>query len=257
MEVGGTHMHPSLRLRGGEGGLLKKTAKLLSAPLWFFDAVDKEAFVLSIPEGVRRVLLKIMFLPTLLWTIFLHRAMPDQRRWYDRLDNRVIIGALPLKRQIDALSRVERVTGVLNFCDEFAGHREYEGAGIRQLRLPVLDYCSPTAQQLENGLEFIREQPAGGCTYVHCKAGRGRAGTMAMAYLMTDRGLAPADAQAELSRVRPHVSPRLWKRPSVREMHRRNQQRMLLQRQRQAAGAERVPPGASEPVPSQSPPPVP
>ena len=145
----------------------------------------------------------------------------------------------------------------VNFCDEFAGHREYEGAGIRQLRLPVLDYCSPTAQQLENGLEFIREQPAGGCTYVHCKAGRGRAGTMAMAYLMTDRGLAPADAQAELSRVRPHVSPRLWKRPSVREMHRRNQQRMLLQRQRQAAGAERVPPGASEPVPSQSPPPVP
>ena len=80
---------------------------------------------------------------------------------------------------------------------------------------------------------------------------------MAMAYLMTDRGLAPADAQAELSRVRPHVSPRLWKRPSVREMHRRNQQRMLLQRQRQAAGAERVPPGASEPVPSLSPPPVP
>ena len=36
-------MHPTLRLRGGEGGLLKKTAKLLSAPLWFFDAVDKEA----------------------------------------------------------------------------------------------------------------------------------------------------------------------------------------------------------------------
>ena len=105
-----------------------------------------------------------MFLPTLLWTIFLHRAMPDQRRWYDRLDNRVIIGALPLKRQIDALSRVERVTGVLNFCDEFAGHREYEGAGIRQLRLPVLDYCSPTAQQLENGpgsAGAVRVHPGG------------------------------------------------------------------------------------------------
>ena len=69
LEVAGTQMHRTLRLRGGEGGLLKKTAKLLSAPLWFFDAVDKEAFVLSIPEGVRRVLLKIMFLPTLLWTI--------------------------------------------------------------------------------------------------------------------------------------------------------------------------------------------
>ena len=61
--------------------------------------------------------------------------------------------------------------------------------------------------------------------------GRGRAGTMLMAYLIDEKQLSPAQAQAALSAVRPHVSPRLWKRPSVREFHRRMQQRALLQQQ--------------------------
>ena len=72
---------------------LKMLVRILTAPLWFFDAVDKEAMVLAIPYGVRRTLLKVMFWPTLFWTLLLHRLMPDQRRWYDRVDNRVIIGA--------------------------------------------------------------------------------------------------------------------------------------------------------------------
>jgi atypical dual specificity phosphatase len=47
---------------------------------------------------------------------------------------------------------------------------------------------------VENGLEFIRRQPPGGSIYVHCKAGRGRAGTMVMAYLITEKGMTPAQA---------------------------------------------------------------
>lgn len=163
--------------------------RILTVPLWFFDAVDKEAFVLSIPISLRRQILRVMFYPTLLWTMLLHRLMPDQRRWYDRIDSRVIIGALPLKRQLDTLARVEGVTGVINCCDEFGGHpAEYGRYRMRELHLPTMDYCSPTAQQIENGLDFIRKQPQGGTVYVHCKAGRGRAGTMTMAYLMVQRG---------------------------------------------------------------------
>ena len=217
--------------------LLKAVVKVLTAPLWFFDKVDKEAFVLSIPLPIRKQLLRIMFWPTLWWTILLHNLMPDKRRWYDRVDPRVIIGALPLKRHLEMLARVERVTGIINFCDEFAGHSEYERVGMRQLRLPTLDYCSPTAQQLEAGLDFIRRQPPGGSVYVHCKAGRGRAGTMLMAYLIEDKGLNPQEAQEALSAARPHVSPRLWKRPSVRELHRRVQQRTLMRAQQAAQAA--------------------
>ncbi|KAL1527176.1 hypothetical protein AB1Y20_015855 [Prymnesium parvum] len=206
--------------------LFKMLMKILTAPLWFFDAVDKEKMVLAIPFDIRRRVLKLMFLPTLWWTMLLHRTMPDQRRWYDRVDSRVIIGALPLKSHLETLSRIERVSGVINFCDEFAGHAEYGKVGMRQLRLPTLDYCSPTVQQLEKGLDFIRNQPPGCSTYVHCKAGRGRAGTMLMAYLISERGMSPDMAQRELLRVRPHVSPRLWKRQSVRELYRRKKIQM-------------------------------
>lgn len=115
--------------------VLKLLFRALTAPLWFFDAVDKEAFVLSIPVSVRRQLLRVLFWPTLMWTLLLHNVMPEQRRWYDRIDSRVIIGALPLKRQLETLSRVERVTGIINFCDEFPGHsNEYARFGMRQLR---------------------------------------------------------------------------------------------------------------------------
>ena len=119
----------ALDLRGGEEAsagksLMKAAVSVLTAPLWFFDAVDKEAFILSLPLGFRRQMLRIMFWPTLMWTLLLHKLMPDKRRWYDRVDSRVIIGALPLKRDLSTLSRVERVTGVINFCDEFDGHAE-------------------------------------------------------------------------------------------------------------------------------------
>ena len=94
--------------------------------------------------------------------------------------------------------------------------------GMRQLRLPVLDYCAPSPQQLESGLDFIRRQPPGCSVYVHCKAGRGRAGTsrdrlthryrhrflmkvlariagtMLMGYLMDERGLTPQQVLATL-----------------------------------------------------------
>ena len=238
--------------------VLKMLLKLLTAPLWFFDAVDKEKMVLAIPFGVRRRMLKVMFWPTLFWTMLLHRTMPDQRRWYVRVDSRVIIGALPLRNQLDSLSRIERVTGVINFCDEFNGHTAYSQSGIQQLRLPTLDYCSPTVQQLEKGLDFIRNQPPGCTTYVHCKAGRGRAGTMLMAYMIADKGMTPDAAQKELLRVRPHVSPRLYKRPSVKELHRRNKARLeqlererAIQEAQARAEQEQAPPlagGAPSPV---------
>ena len=43
------------------------------------------------------------------------------------------------------------------------------------------------------------------------------------------RGMSPLEAQRTLTAARPHVSPSLWKRPTVREMYRRNQQRLLMQ----------------------------
>ena len=149
---------------------------------------------------------------------------------------------------------------MINCCDEFSGHpAEYGRYRIRELRLPTMDYCSPTAQQIENGLDFIRKQPPGGTLYVHCKAGRGRAGTMTMAYLMQEKRMSPLEAQRTLQAARPHVSPKLWKRPTVREMHRRNLQRLLLHQMQLDAAAQaqtqaQAAPSAGAAPPSTEPP---
>jgi len=37
------------------------------------------------------------------------------------------------------------------------------------LRLPTIDYLSPTVEQLEAGITFIRQQSQNGSVYVHCK----------------------------------------------------------------------------------------
>ena len=56
-----------------------------------------------------------------------------------------LLCAYMAKGKQHVLSQLERVTGLINFCDEFDGHPDYGTYGMRQLRLPTLDYCSPTS----------------------------------------------------------------------------------------------------------------
>ena len=50
---------PSTMATAGQTkSLVKGVISVLTAPLWFFDAVDKEAFIMSIPVGLRRFLLR-------------------------------------------------------------------------------------------------------------------------------------------------------------------------------------------------------
>ena len=154
--------------------------------------------------------------------------------WYDRIDSRVIIGALPLKRQLDTLARIEGVTGVINCCDEFGGHAaEYGRYRMRELRTYV-DYCSPTAQQIELGLGFISKQPPGGTR----RPARPAAccdddGLLMSSGLDAYRGAARADGGAAAREPQPVEAA------TVREMHRRNQQRQLMQRCRETRGQRR------------------
>lgn len=50
------------------------------------------------------------------------------------------------------------VRGVINTCEEFAGpQRTYAKHNITQIRLPCVDYCSPTLDQVETAMKFIAE----------------------------------------------------------------------------------------------------
>ena len=162
---------------------------------------------------------RLVYWPTLTWNVLLGRTL-KVRPWWSRVDEHVILGAVPFRSDVDRLHR-QGVVGVINTCHEYDGPRdEYQRLGMVQLHLPTIDFTPPTLADVQRGVEFIREHAASGRTvYVHCKAGRARSATIVACWLMASRGISPAEAQQILLQYRPFVSPRIAQRQVVRDFY--------------------------------------
>lgn len=160
-----------------------------------------------------------VFVPTLGWNVLLGRVL-RVRRWWDQVDDHVVLGALPFARDVPGLTSLG-VGAVVNTCAEYAGPQAaYEAAGIEQLHVPTIDFTPPTLEDVRLSLELMeRQAEAGRSTYVHCKAGRARSATIVMCWLMLRNGWTPEEAQQFLLSIRPHVNPRLAERAVVREFY--------------------------------------
>jgi atypical dual specificity phosphatase len=152
----------------------------------------------------------VFFYPTLLWNLALCR-LRKSRRWWDWVDDSVLLGALPFEQHVPLLKGLG-ITAVINTCREYRGPvHAYAAAGMEQLRLPTTDFTPPTLDDIRRGVEFIQQHVrAGHKVYVHCKAGRGRSATVVLCYLLT-KGLSPQAAQAYLLTKRPHVNRNLYR----------------------------------------------
>ena len=76
-----------------------------------------------------RLYARIVFWPTLAWNYLLGRVL-NVRRWWDRIDEHVIVGAYPFAGDVASL-RGEGVRAVVNTCEEYAGPlTEYDKHGI-------------------------------------------------------------------------------------------------------------------------------
>ncbi|MCG3126807.1 MAG: hypothetical protein CHACPFDD_01662 [Phycisphaerae bacterium] len=166
-----------------------------------------------------RVAVHVTYFPSL-WFNRLMCATGLWRRW-NWVDDDVLIGAVPTRGDLRELAGM-RVGAIVNMCEEFSGFApELRALDMRQLYLPTLDYHSPSAARLREGVEFIERQIAEGRkVYVHCKAGRGRSATLVLCYLMRRYGLDPRSAQTRLKTARPHVNSRLSERQAVRDFAR-------------------------------------
>jgi len=166
---------------------------------------------------MRPILARSLFLPTFAWN-YLQARLLHRRHWWDSVDPNVILGALPLKRDVPELAKLQ-VRSVINMCQEYPGPKEaYKQHNIEQLWLPTVDFNPPSIEAVQKGVEFLHQKTKQNQrVYVHCKAGRARSATIVICWLVKHRGMNPEQAQAHLLACRPHVNPRLLSRPVVRE----------------------------------------
>jgi len=166
-----------------------------------------------------RTMTKITFYPTLLYNVLMEKV--SSRNWYDRVDDAVILGAIPFRSDLPKLLSKDccNVKRVITLNEDFelsfskwwtVQPEEWTEHGVKHLHLKVVDLvAAPSVDQTRTGVEFIRDAKANNeSVYVHCKAGRTRSATVVAAYLIEDAGMTPTEAADHLVAIRSHVSIR-------------------------------------------------
>lgn len=168
---------------------------------------------------MRRWLARTIYYPTLSYNYVLGRTL-KVRRWWDPVNEHLILGARPMRGDPERLSRLG-VTGVVNLCEEMQGPlADYALLGIEQLWLPTTDFHHPVAEFVEQGASFIeKHRQSGGKVYVHCKAGRARSATIVLWWLVRYGEQTPESAQQHILKIRPHTNPEIYRRPVIQELY--------------------------------------
>lgn len=173
------------------------------------------------------MLARVSFYPTLFYNVAMEKL--TSRNWYDRIDETVILGALPFRRMTKQLIAEENVKAVVSMNEDYElslfsnTGKEWRAHNVEFLQLSTTDiFQAPSQEKLERGVEFINKfsatpnrmlknsdstndvrQP--GTVYVHCKAGRTRSATLVGCYLIMKNGWTPEQAVAFMKSKRPHV----------------------------------------------------
>lgn len=153
---------------------------------------------------------KLAVYPTLYYGCFLEFI--GVRKWYTRIDEFCIIGALPMKRNYLNIIEKENIKGVLTMNEDHELEYsipalEWARLGIDYKQTAVTDYVGVASlEQIKDSVAFInKHRDLKQTVYVHCKAGRYRSGLITACYLIHSRQFTPEKAREYLEKVRPHV----------------------------------------------------
>ncbi|XP_043471777.1 phosphatidylglycerophosphatase and protein-tyrosine phosphatase 1 [Leptopilina heterotoma] len=165
---------------------------------------------------------RVTFYPSLFYNVVMEKV--SARRWFDRIDDTVILGALPFRGMTKQLIAEENVKAVISMNEDYEltlfsnNGEEWKKHGVNFLQLPTVDiFETPCQEMLQRGVEFInkfqKNQINENCdplkpkatVYIHCKAGRTRSATLVGCYLMKKHAWTPETAIDHIRSKREHI----------------------------------------------------
>ncbi|KAJ0770005.1 putative phosphoric monoester hydrolase [Helianthus annuus] len=151
---------------------------------------------------------RALFYPTLLYNV-VRNKIQTEFRWWDRVDQFVLLGAVPFPTDVLHLKELG-VCGVVTLNESYetlVPTSLYHAHGIDHLVIPTRDYLfAPSNDDICKAVKFIHENASvGKATYVHCKAGRGRSTTIVLCYLVKHKQMTPDAAYEYVKSIRPRV----------------------------------------------------
>ncbi|XP_067667230.1 phosphatidylglycerophosphatase and protein-tyrosine phosphatase 1-like [Haliotis asinina] len=169
---------------------------------------------------------KLAFYPTVGYTLFMGQV--TSRKYYNRIDDTVVLGALPIKWILKELVAKENVTALVSVNENFEleslgpSKEDLQHYGIKQLHLPTVDYVgTPSQDNIRRAVDFIAKyRQRKETVYVHCKAGRTRSSTVVACYLMETYNYTPEQAVDFIKERRKHVWIREKQWNSIRTFYR-------------------------------------
>ncbi|XP_066595581.1 phosphatidylglycerophosphatase and protein-tyrosine phosphatase 1 [Prorops nasuta] len=172
---------------------------------------------------------RFTFYPTLFYNVVMEKI--SSRNWYDRIDESVILGALPFRGMTKQLIEKENLKAVISMNEDYElwllsnTEKDWKKHDVLFLQLSTIDIFSvPCQEKLQAGVnfinqfrnvqsrklglntsEFVSKAKEPGTVYVHCKAGRTRSATLVGCYLMMKNNWTPEEAVTYLRQKRPHI----------------------------------------------------
>lgn len=153
---------------------------------------------------------KLAFYPSIYYGVTLEYL--GLRKWYTRIDENCILGALPMKRNYLDIIRNENVKAVLTLNQDHelewsVPKSEWQRHGVDFLQVSIEDFTGvANLDQIEQSISFISKyKNMNQCVYVHCKAGRYRSALIVACYLISHKKMSPSEAIQHLKNLRPNV----------------------------------------------------
>ena len=158
----------------------------------------------SHPVGAR-----IVYYPTLIYGIL---RQTENRHWYDRIDHRIVLGALPLCKKAKKIVEKENIGGVITLNESYETRflcpttEQWNSMKVEHLKIPTVDFNNaPTVEQIQAALKFIDNIEDSKSVYVHCKAGRSRSSVVVLCYVMAKYGHTVKTSIDMVKQKRPHI----------------------------------------------------